>query len=460
MDRLEPVNPKALPNEISARQNQIGAIENVIGAVALVAMAVGTTLLLSRMGLPMQGWKTLAIIIPAAVAGALAYGLVLVGGAAIRNRIEENFRKKAEALKAFAADLELSEVDLKSAIAEHGSTVDPATLSLPPQSLDPRKFVAHDLTDGGRGRHTNQDAHIDQVLSNGGRIWGVFDGHGDDGFTNWGGPDYGLQAAQGAAELFPRFMEEELKQGHPPRIAFERVADRLQQLFDKEFAPLRNVGAGTTALICYALPNSNIVYTATIGDSESYLYREIDGELQAIPLSVVRDWSCKEEQDRLDAILPGGGERLREKVASGTAKPRPSPVMPNVSRSLGDFDTRYADEKEMISHKPTVTAVRVQPGDLLLLGCDGVWDYAKPTGALEAVKANFHDSPQAIATAVKDRSIEEMEEISIDTQYKRYVKNRQSSQQPVQTRAEFVAEQGDPIKNSVGDNITVMAVRV
>ena len=42
---------------------------------------------------------------------------------------------------------------------------------------------------------------------------------------------------------------------------------------------------GSTLVMSFIDNNTNIIYTATVGDSEANIYRWIDGEIKSIPLS-------------------------------------------------------------------------------------------------------------------------------------------------------------------------------
>ncbi len=49
----------------------------------------------------------------------------------------------------------------------------------------------------------------------------------------------------------------------------------------------------------------------------------------------------------------------------------------NVSRAFGDFSETGSDDKPLITHKPKITVYQIEPGDVLLFACDGLWDFVK-----------------------------------------------------------------------------------
>lgn len=118
--------------------------------------------------------------------------------------------------------------------------------------------------------------------------------------------------------------------------------------------------AGCTA--CVALVVKDKVYVANAGDSRCIIASK--GEV--IHLTEDHKPDNKEEKDRIDKA---GGEVFEGRINGRL----------NLSRALGDFD--YKDNTTLSPHEQLVIAlpdIRVHnlssDDDLLILGCDGIWE--------------------------------------------------------------------------------------
>lgn len=139
---------------------------------------------------------------------------------------------------------------------------------------------------------------------------------------------------------------------------------------------------GSTAVISYIDKKTNLIYTATLGDSETYIYRKTGDTLQAIPLSVIRNWASEKDAERAEKAYPGAKEIWEGMKAK---KRRFPPVHEgkalNVSRAFGDqeFSSKALDLEAppAISTKFKITVQKLLPGDIVLAACDGLWDYTK-----------------------------------------------------------------------------------
>src|SRR5581483_2581006 len=128
--------------------------------------------------------------------------------------------------------------------------------------------------------------------------------------------------------------------------------------------------------------NTNLIYTATVGDSEAKIYRSMKGKLKSIPLSNVRDWSFKKEAIR--AFLATQDPKILETWIDSD-KPKKLRFNPqkvlfggiNACRAFGDKQFAEVEGKAGLIVKPKITVQELKPGDRLFYACDGYWDFVK-----------------------------------------------------------------------------------
>ena len=156
-------------------------------------------------------------------------------------------------------------------------------------SVKPMRFE-HVMYENQGKRTTMEDAlfyleinddQTDMVLT------GILDGHGGDEVSRY------------AKKWFETKFPDELKksQGNVHQ-AFEVSLNNIQN----EIIDLK-LKSGSTAVICFIDKKTNLIYTATLGDSEANIYRKIEEQLKSIPLSCVRDWGSKEDSARAAKAL-------------------------------------------------------------------------------------------------------------------------------------------------------------
>jgi serine/threonine protein phosphatase PrpC len=210
-------------------------------------------------------------------------------------------------------------------------------------------------------RKTMEDAHFFIEIPQG-HFTGVLDGHG------------GKAVAEFASKKLQEGFSKALRDAHGNvHQAFEAIIDDIHQQV------LQNPGwnsIGSTAVLCFIDKATNLIYTATLGDSEANIYRTINGKLKSIPLSCVRDWMSKKDETRAVRALHVP-ERIDYFLAQTSPKYRryPMPYGINVSRAIGDKHATGTQENPAVIHKPKITVDQLQPGDLLILACDGLKDY-------------------------------------------------------------------------------------
>jgi serine/threonine protein phosphatase PrpC len=236
-------------------------------------------------------------------------------------------------------------------------------------------------------RRTMEDAHFYKIIPQG-LLTGVFDGHG------------GKSVAQLANQMFQdKFTETLAKQKGNVRETFVKLINEIHEEVIKDRAL---DGMGSTAVVCYIDKRTHLIYTATLADSEANIYRAIESsDLKSIPLSCVRDWSCKKEALRA-SISMGVPEIATEWPLAQNPKQLRYSLMDsvefkqiNVSRAIGDFDVVGTPEKPGLIHKPKITVNRVERGDILVLACDGLKDFVTEWQLISKLKEEVEDITMA-----------------------------------------------------------------
>lgn len=222
--------------------------------------------------------------------------------------------------------------------------------------------LKHTFADHIGPRPQMEDAHIFVEIEQG-TLLGVFDGHG------------GKEVSTYASQEFQKRFSSVLK-AHNGDVfrAFEVLIHEIHQEVAQK--PQWN-NIGSTAVISFIDKATHQIITATLGDSEANIYR---GE-KSIPLSTIRDWTCKKDEARLinahgqaainhiecDQYYNGyqNPKGIRSRLDKGV----------NVSRAIGDVNESGTKEKPIVIHKPKITINKLQKGDVLVLACDGLKDY-------------------------------------------------------------------------------------
>lgn len=286
-------------------------------------------------------------------------------------------RKVADAkmLKNFQKALDESRDNLKSDLIP--DRVDPWEKRSVPRDLD---IEFHECSKQGK-RKEMEDEHFRMEFTEG-DLYGIFDGHGDNG-------DVGRFAAEKFKTDFPTM----LKGSAHVREAFEKMMYKIQA----EVVPKMEAGeieeGGCTAMVMFFERKTHRVFVATLGDTEAKIYRKIENAMMSIPLSVVRNWNSKKDEARALNWYDTKAKNhfsmnfpiLRRQFLIKTGKERRYPGRPfinsiNVSRSLGDHMF------EAVSQKPKITAHYLLPGDKVVMGCDGLWDFITEEEIIEQLE--------------------------------------------------------------------------
>jgi len=225
-----------------------------------------------------------------------------------------------------------------------------------------------------------------------GVLAGVMDGHCGEHVSAFASEEF--------QKRFPELLAE--TDGNV-RQTFELLIDEVHKTVARH--PEWN-HIGSTVVLCYIDKQTHLIYTATLGDSEANIYRKIEGELKSIPLSCVRDWSSKKDAQR--AAIAMENPRIAEEWPKAENPkllryPGPGHYGINVSRAIGDLYQTGSEEIPGIIHKPKVTVHQVQPGDLLILACDGLKDYVSEEEVLEKVQVEGNVAERLADYAVNEK---------------------------------------------------------
>ena len=275
-------------------------------------------------------------------------------------------------------------------------------------------------------RPANEDHHV--IFSTPvGEVFAVFDGHGDldQSRLETGEDQDGKKLAKQAAQLLEARLPaliQDCNDNIP--LAFKSWCQECQH-------SLPTVRAGTTAVFCLFEKVKHSLHTATVGDSRAFLFRKKNETISAIALSPDTNWCSPEAEMRVQQIIkPEEFEKWKSETQPKNRRFPPSKGI-NLSSSLGD-KCMTIDGKTAISHIPDYNQIQTQHDDLIVIACDGVWDYVDADALIEGViQPHWDDLQVNLATLISNLAFEAQR---IKTQ------DFQSSHK--------------------GDNITVIAIRV
>lgn len=233
-------------------------------------------------------------------------------------------------------------------------------------------------------------------------LFGVFDGHGDDG----------AKASQYIKKILPDFINK-----YKDNFIKDSKAT-LNQIYDEmadmlcENEEIDTYISGTTAVI--AIFHDNKLIISNVGDSRVVIGIEDDnGNVIAKQMTVDHNCYNKEEYDRI--IAKGGRVEALQfgedsfgplRIFKGSL-PYPGLV---VSRSLGDEVARRLG----VISKPDISIIDIDDKlKFCVLATDGVWDGLSNEEVVEIVNANI-DDPQKASEQVTQGSLDGMDKLQID----------------------------------------------
>lgn len=225
-------------------------------------------------------------------------------------------------------------------------------------------------------RFRMEDAHF---ISNVGEniLVGLFDGHN--------GSHAARLSNRMFSDQFPQALKNAKESAHG---AFMSLFPEVHQSF---LVDSRNHG-GTTALVAYIDYEQQTVCTATLGDSEAFLYRKINGVFKALPLSCVRNWGSKADARRaaqtyeMPDLEFNWPKIVDPKAIRILAKGGLDRASLNISRAIGDREFLFHKNRPLVIQKPKITQANFQSGDVLVAACDGVWDYLKQEDIIQQIQ--------------------------------------------------------------------------
>ena len=169
-------------------------------------------------------------------------------------------------------------------------------------------------------------------------LFGIFDGHG------------GKEAADYAAKYLPANIKRSITDDDIPQAMVKGFEATDKQILNS------GITSGTTAIIAYIIGDK--LYLGWVGDSWATVIR--NGSI----IYATEDHKPDQMTEK-DRIVSAGGRISLEGVwrVNGLA----------MSRSLGDKPIKDATPGAVIS-TPSVHTLRIKPGDIIVVACDGLED--------------------------------------------------------------------------------------
>ncbi len=238
------------------------------------------------------------------------------------------------------------------------------------------------------GRIVNEDTH-EMISTPYGEIFAICDGHGafDRKKVREGKPQLGKEASQLVASSIREDLLKFIKEcNFDTKRAFELWADKVQ-------AKMPEVIAGSTAVVGFFERINHHFHVATVGDSEAIVFRMKDGVIHPIPMSPENNWATPDCVERIKQILEPEVFEKWEKLPTKERRYPPDEGV-NLACSFGDRLMTYQD-KVAVSYKPDCSLLQLQVGDVILIGCDGVFDFAGIDELIDKVIGPCWNDPKA-----------------------------------------------------------------
>lgn len=241
---------------------------------------------------------------------------------------------------------------------------------------------------------TNQDSYLikENIFGENFNIYGVFDGHGDDGhFVSRYISNYISDYYTNESTFIKN--NSSLKKN---KIFLERSQEIIRESIKKLDIKLTTtkisfdiLHSGSTSVLLFLVDETLIC--ANIGDSQSYLFNCSNEDLWTFEsLSKIHKPSDPEEKKR---IIESGGEvhpyfeedGIYEGPDRVYAKNKTYPGL-SLSRSIGDLDGK---DIGVISDPDIIVKKIDENSKFIVLGSDGLWDVIKPYDVSRIVRTYF-----------------------------------------------------------------------
>lgn len=203
-----------------------------------------------------------------------------------------------------------------------------------------------------------EDASSVFKLSNGMIIFCIFDGHGGD------------KAAKYANDNIQKIMEENIKNDN-------FISESLKKLNVPMVEKFKDLGA-TAVTGCFS-PHDHTFSAANLGDSRGVILRDV-------PIQITFDHKV-DVQGEKEFIEAKGAKVINGRING----------IVNLSRFLGDGVV-----SQFTNHEPYVSITKVQKGDRILLGCDGIFDFLSNDDCVGISKSE--KNVEKAAVAIRDQS--------------------------------------------------------
>lgn len=278
--------------------------------------------------------------------------------------------------------------------------MDPDKLPVRPLKRPKNQISLKATASSNKGqRPANEDEHV-IVQTKYGNLFAICDGHGlvDKSKLQLNLPQIGQEFARTVAKSIETYLAQ-LIENHcfDATRAFEKWAETIHTNLPKKVA-------GTTAVIGFLEKINHYLHVACIGDSKIVVFRKKDGLLYPIPTTSEINWSTPECVERVKKIVPP--EVFKEWLKKPTKDRRfPPSAGVNLSNSLGDHLMTYKGQTA-ITHRPECSLLQVEEGDLIVLGCDGLFDFVTLEELIEEIlKLHWNDQKINLAQVIADYAL-------------------------------------------------------
>lgn len=223
----------------------------------------------------------------------------------------------------------------------------------------------------------NQDAHLAMQLPGDRLLVGVFDGHGEHGHV----------ASSRAKAIMTQLAPGILVPSSAGPVALRQLFAQVQADFQTQ-AILTH--SGTTATVALIDPLAGVVSVAHVGDSSLALYHggSLHFESYDHRIDAAAEQRIKSCGGAIQTVGAQNAKRVYKPNGLGYA------VGLSLDRSLGDNDLTQAGVIAEPEVKPNLP---FQPGSLLIVASDGVWDVVPKALAAQIVMLpDIEDSAHAL----------------------------------------------------------------